>query len=351
MYTKEKLQKYDYFNNFNEVYGLDSLTGVLSRANVLGFARHLVDNNVPFMMAILDIDNFKAVNDNYGHAIGDETLKFVAKGMEEYVADDGVVGRFGGDEFIIIYFKDTSYNGVHDYIEGMLNDGGFVRKKVKISDNIKLYITATVGCASFPNDAKNYDDLFRIADKALYRGKTKGRNCFIVYVESKHKNIEVRRQDHASLPNVFSRISEISENKKMTFEDKMKHILNYITDTLQISESVFLSTDKTSIVGRDGFNCTIDDECLEVFDGLTKNDIIFTPNGLDLSGVLDNKKISNFVFDKKIITFLTCRVKKDDKTIGYLILFEGKITRIWQEFDISLLLYLSKIIEIMYLKK
>ena len=351
MYTKEKLQKYEYFNDFNEIYGLDSLTGVLSRANVLGFANHLVNNNIPFMMAILDIDNFKAVNDNYGHAIGDETLKFVAKGMEEYIKDDGVVGRFGGDEFIIVYFKDTSYNGVHDYIEGMLNDGGFVRKKVKISDNIKLYITATVGCASFPNDAKTYDDLFRIADKALYRGKTKGRNCFIVYVESKHKNIEVRRQDHASLPNVFSRISEIADNKKMSLGDKMKHILSYITDTLQISESAFLSADKTSIVGREWYNCKIDDECLAIFDELTKDNNVFMPNGLDLTGVLGNKKIFNFVTDKKIITFLTCRVKHDDKTLGYVILFESKITRIWQEFDISLLLYLSKIIELLYLKK
>ncbi len=351
MYTIDDLKKYEYFNDFNAAYGLDFLTGVLSRANILGFAKHLVDNNIPFMMAILDIDNFKSVNDNYGHAVGDETLKFVAKGMKQYVGEDGLVGRFGGDEFIILYFKDITYNGVHDYLEGMLNNGGFVRKKVKIGDNIKLFVTATVGCATFPNDAKTYDELFQIADKALYRGKTKGRNCFIIYVESKHKNISVRRKEQSCLPNVFERISEISNNKKMAADDKIRHILNFITDTLQITESVFLKTDKTSLVGRVGFDCNIDDECLAIFDDLTKNDNIFIPNGLDISGIAVNKKISNFAQSKKIITFLVCRVKTDDETLGYLILFEGKITRIWQEFDISILLYFSKIIEIMYLKK
>jgi len=116
MYTYDDLKKYEYFKDIDMNYALDSLTGVLSRANVLGFAKHLVDTKTPFMMGILDIDNFKLVNDNYGHMVGDECLKSVASNLAAYVGGDGVVGRFGGDEFVVIYFKSQSYDDIHDYI-------------------------------------------------------------------------------------------------------------------------------------------------------------------------------------------------------------------------------------------
>ena len=194
MYTKEDLAKYDYFKDVDINYALDSLTGVLSRPNILGFARHLVENNVEFMMGILDIDNFKLVNDNYGHKVGDGCLQQLGTNLAKFVGEDGLVGRFGGDEFIVIYFKATDYDSVRSYVEKMFNEGGIVRRKFKI-DNLSFYVTATIGCASFPKDAKTYDELFLTIDKALYRGKTKGRNCFIIYVESKHKNIQVHMRE------------------------------------------------------------------------------------------------------------------------------------------------------------
>ena len=347
MYTKNDLSKYDYFNSVDMNYALDSLTGVLSRANILGFARHLVDNKTPFTMAILDIDNFKLVNDNYGHAVGDECLISIGENLARYVGNDGLVGRFGGDEFIILYFKSSTYDELHDYLETMLNEGNIVRRKLHIG-NVCFFVTATVGCASFPKDCDNYDELFIIADKALYRGKTKGRNCFIIYVEEKHKNIEVHKKEQSSLPNILGRISELSINEKIKTEKKIKNILNYIENVMQISEAAFLSMDKKTITSGEGYDCCIDEECLEVFDYLTRNNQIYIPNELsDFSG---NKKISTFVKDKKIITFIVSRVTAGKKTIGYLILFEGKITRIWQENDVALLLYLNKIIELLYFK-
>lgn len=346
MYTLDDLKKYDYFKDIDINYALDSLTGVLSRGNILGFAKHLVDTNTPFMMAILDIDNFKLVNDNYGHAIGDECLKSVASNLASYVGEDGLVGRFGGDEFVFIYFKGTSYDEVHEYIEKMLNEGNIVRRKISVA-GVCFYVTATVGCASFPKDSKTYDDLFLTADKALYRGKTKGRNCFIIYVEAKHKNIEVHRKEQYSLPNIFNRISELADNEKKTVAYRIKSILDYVNTALQITEVALLLPDRSLITSGDGFRCTIDDECVRTFDELTANDKVFIPT--DLSKFMKHQKISKFVVDKKIITFTVCRIIVGKKTIGYLILFEGKITRIWQEKDIAIMLYLSKIIEILYI--
>ncbi len=347
MYKKEDLVKYEYFKDINIDYALDSLTGVLSRTNILGFARHLVENNTKFMMGILDIDNFKLVNDNYGHKVGDGCLKQLATNLAAYVGDNGLVGRFGGDEFIIICFNCLEYNDVHDYVEKMFNEGGVVRKKFNV-DNVNFYVTATIGCASFPKDAKNYDELFLTVDKALYRGKTKGRNCFIVYVEAKHKNIEVHRREQSSLPNMFMRISELASNDHYSVETRIKNILDYITASLQISESAILFTDKTTIISGDGYECNVDAECLKIFDDLTANNPLFIPTGL--FNFANNPKVSKFIVDKKIITFIVSRIIINKDTLGYLILFEDKITRIWQEKEAALLLYMNKIIEILYKK-
>lgn len=347
MYTKEDLAKYDYFKDVDINYALDSLTGVLSRPNILGFARHLVENNVEFMMGILDIDNFKLVNDNYGHKVGDGCLQQLGTNLAKFVGDDGLVGRFGGDEFIVIYFKATDYDSVRSYVEKMFNEGGIVRRKFKI-DNLSFYVTATIGCASFPKDAKNYDELFLTIDKALYRGKTKGRNCFIIYVESKHKNIQVHMREQSSLVNMFNRISELAADNKFEPNQKLIHILDYITVALQITRSSVLFVDKTALSSGDGYNCNIDDECLNIFANLTANDTLFMPSGL--FNLAKHKKLVQFLADNKIITFMVCKIVINKKTFGYIVLFEDKITRIWQEKEAAVCLYLNKVIELLYHK-
>ena len=348
MYTKKDLEKYDYFKNVNIDYANDSLTGVLSRTYILGFARHLVENNQEFMMGILDIDNFKLVNDNYGHRVGDGCLQLLATNLANFVGEDGLVGRFGGDEFIVICFNGTTYDEVRSYVDRMFNIGGIVRKKYNV-ENISFYVTATIGCASFPKDASNYDDLFLTVDKALYRGKTKGRNCFIVYVDAKHKNIMVNRREQSTLTNMFNRISELQNDNKYTVEERIKNILNYITMALQISESSILFANKSAISGGDGYDCKIDDKCLKIFEQLTINDNLFIPSGL--YNHLSDERVAKFVKEKNIVTFMVSRIVISKKIFGYIILFENKVSRIWQEKEALLLLYLNKIIELLYQEK
>ena len=75
MYKVSDLEKYDYFKNVDLNYAFDSLTGVITRGNILGFAKDLIEKKTPFTMMIMDIDNFKAINDNFGHMYGDDCLK------------------------------------------------------------------------------------------------------------------------------------------------------------------------------------------------------------------------------------------------------------------------------------
>lgn len=345
MYTLADLEKYDYFKGTDINYVLDSLTGVLSRAYILGFAQKLVEDKVEFMMGILDVDNFKLVNDNYGHKVGDGCLKEIGTNLAKYVGEDGLVGRFGGDEFIVIYFKSTDYDHVYEYIKKMYDEGNIIRRKFNI-DNVSFFVTATIGCASFPKDAKTYDELFITIDKALYRGKTKGRNCFIIYVESKHKNIEVNSREQTSLPNMLIRISEIAENENNSKDERIKRILDYVTSSLQISEASLLKADKSVIVSGVGYNCEVNDECLKIFENLTINNNVFVPMGV--YNFVNDKKIIKFIADKKIITFMASRITYSGKIFGYLVFFEDKVTRIWQEKEEALILYLNKVVESIY---
>ena len=90
----------------------DELTGLYDRHVVISYMDYLLTKNIPFTFAILDIDNFKFINDTYGHLNGDEVLKVVAKSIQEESKDFGIVGRYGGDEFIFIFPEKSDYNDV-----------------------------------------------------------------------------------------------------------------------------------------------------------------------------------------------------------------------------------------------
>ncbi len=175
MYTEEKLKNSDYFSDILKVnkieYVVDSLTGLINRKYMLEYIKHLIDNNIPFSMAIVDLDDFKSVNDKYGHATGDYVLEHVASDLINFVGDIGLVGRFGGDEFIIVLFGKNSYDLLHDYFDAMYHTGTVFRKTHKATKDSEIYVTGTIGCALYPDNAKDFNELFLMADKTLYRGK------------------------------------------------------------------------------------------------------------------------------------------------------------------------------------
>lgn len=145
---------------YNRVKLDDSLIKELSRAN-----RY----NHPLSIIIIDIDNFKLVNDNYGHLVGDMVLIDLAKILKEYTRDIDIVGRWGGEEFMIIC-PETNLKGTNK-LANLLKD--------KIEDynfpEIKN-ITASFGISQF-NIKDSPDDLILRADEALYQAKNSGRNC------------------------------------------------------------------------------------------------------------------------------------------------------------------------------
>jgi diguanylate cyclase (GGDEF)-like protein len=126
--------------------------------------------NHPVSVVLLDLDGFKAVNDEFGHTIGDETLREIAQILMKHSRGINVVSRYGGDEFAVLLVE-TSKAGARlyaDRIREVVSKYPFSHGKV---------VTASFGVASLPDDeAGTAEDLFRAADEALYTAKRAGKN-------------------------------------------------------------------------------------------------------------------------------------------------------------------------------
>ncbi len=209
MYEAGQLLAYPFFRDTLQSVPLsqvlDSLTGLISRPYILQFIHHLIGESTPFTLVIIDLDNFKAINDTYGHTTGDAALTAAADQLSAYLGGNGLLGRFGGDEFLAVYLKSNDYGHIHDLFDGLVNKTAF-RREQQIN-GMPLYLTATLGSAAFPENAQDYDSLFAMVDKALYRGKSKGRNCYIIYVKEKHEHLDISQLAKSSLCDTLRRMT------------------------------------------------------------------------------------------------------------------------------------------------
>ena len=156
---------------------VDVLSGLPNRGRVrqlLGEAlRAATTGNVPCAIMFLDLDDFKPVNDTFGHPKGDAVLRAVAKRLMDEVGEDGHVGRMGGDEFAIVITDAQSRKQVEFLSDRIIN----AIKEPYVIDGTEIRIGVSIGCAFGPIDGATVDDLILKADLALYQAKDAGRGC------------------------------------------------------------------------------------------------------------------------------------------------------------------------------
>ncbi len=149
----------------------DDLTGIASRQNIIDqISRTLNDcesTNTKCILFMFDIDKFKAINDRYGHTIGDTALKYVVNRVKNCLREDDLIGRLGGDEFIIF---PKSIQTTTD-AEALVNRITDVLKTPLIIDETSISIDISIGISVFPTDAQQIDDLINQADQAMYQAK------------------------------------------------------------------------------------------------------------------------------------------------------------------------------------
>jgi len=124
-----------------------------------------------------DLDNFKPINDTYGHSVGDEVLKEVAGAFREILRKEDTICRFGGDEFVILIEELKSF----EYLQGILEKLRTISERMFIIDNIRLQVGMSIGASLYPNDATSPEMLLDRADKAMYKAKHGGKNKIAYY--------------------------------------------------------------------------------------------------------------------------------------------------------------------------
>jgi diguanylate cyclase (GGDEF)-like protein len=151
----------------------DPVTGLRNRRATYAYLEHeLTQPDSSLALLLIDLDNFKVVNDTAGHSAGDELLRKVAAAVSEVIGGAGVVGRIGGDEFAVIIAPLAGRGAALD----LSNAVAAALREPFALDHGEVFATASIGMCVYPDDAASSTELVSSADTALYQAKNGGRN-------------------------------------------------------------------------------------------------------------------------------------------------------------------------------
>ncbi len=340
MYDIEALRSIPYFDSLLDEVGLnnilDPLTGIISRGYILDFAKSLISNKTPFTFAIIDLDNFKYINDTYGHHTGDMVLMEVSKSLAEFLGNDGIIGRFGGDELILINLRYRTYDDNRFFFSRLYDSRKVFRRNIKAGE-YNPFITATVGVAVYPDNASDYDTLFNCIDKTLYRGKSKGRNCYVIYEDAKHRNLEIKNLKKRNLYYIVNDIASICDSEAEP-DIKLKKLAELMRDDMHISDMYYIDDTrelKSILTGRKLGSVSDIDRLI--------TDSIFSTNDLNSIGSISPATTATLEANM-IETMLTVRIPVDKDTDHYLMCAEAGSLRIWQDDEYAIMFTLARML-------
>jgi diguanylate cyclase (GGDEF)-like protein len=214
---------------------VDKMTGLLSKGEILNCVQE-VDARIKqenekdsgdrrYSVAFVDLDNFKYINDKYGHNAADRVLIEIAGVLKEHLEDRWFAGRVGGDEFMVV-FDNASFEETFIKMED-------IRRTIKDTDfrftiddkEVIVNTTCSIGIASYPKDGKNSEEVVRAADEAIYRAKKEGRDRIYIAIEEKKipKTIYFTKSQ-------IKRIGEISKNTNKIESELFREAVDRLID-------------------------------------------------------------------------------------------------------------------------
>jgi diguanylate cyclase (GGDEF)-like protein len=165
---------------YEQIYKMsqtDELTGLKNhRAFHEDLTKLISENNQEIILVMVDSDNLKKVNDNYGHDIGDLYLQVLANGIKTICTSHIEGYRYAGDEFMILITANLP-DGIEDLYEGL--KAYYVQNPIYVSDN-KIHVSISTGVATYPYHGSSVDSLKKSADNALYVAKKQGKNKLVI---------------------------------------------------------------------------------------------------------------------------------------------------------------------------
>lgn len=348
---------------------IDYLTGLLNKKAITDYAKGLCapDGKRGIVnLCIIDIDNFKYINDTYGHSYGDRILKEVAAIIREALGENGKAGRIGGDELMMTIENVDDKGYLRVFLKG-------IRERVEathIDENGYPMVTVSMGIGKFPDYVQSYDELFNLADRMLYRAKSRGKNRYVIYNPEIHGPIVNGQLDETAM--TVSRATAIDKTRLVL--EGMEGLLYADTESVSSMLMKIAATydlDEVYLFYKDinksfyGHKCASDSgnnaekRIYQIVDSVSDIAYIMEPgllNRFNSNGVLviDSPGIVLKEFPKALEFFEKNGIKHaflyrmiDAPFDGYIAMYNTReLSRKFPQPDITDLTYLSKMMEI-----
>ncbi|MCR5113014.1 MAG: bifunctional diguanylate cyclase/phosphodiesterase [Acholeplasmatales bacterium] len=339
---------------------VDELTKTHNRTFIVEKVKDAVDTNKEFALMILSIDNYDSFNDIYGHMVGDIVLIEAVASIKKTIGNRGYIARIGGAEFLIMIYVENNYDVIH----GVCRDIRTSTNDLSIHNIKQIEITTTVGCASYPKDGDNYELLFKKADKALIRGKKKGRDCFIIYTPERCG--EVSLEDSVETPTqIFDKMYNVNTNYNviagvLEIINRDSNFQKNIEDSISLIGNYFL-LDRITLVRLNTENDTIMNTQIWYNPRMPKHVPILKDSWkgawrdtMDASGMV---KVNQVNSNKHLPIYEELKTNKTSSVLAFEMILNGTMfghikfemcstNRFWQQNDISALMLISKIFAI-----
>jgi diguanylate cyclase (GGDEF)-like protein len=234
---------------------IDRLTNVFIRKYVeKKFNSELIKAEIDgseFAVVMGDIDKFKLVNDNYGHQKGDEVLRVVAEILGNNLRESDIVGRYGGEEFILLLPNTNSKDAlaVSEKLRKAIEEAALLGNE--------LVVTMSFGISTYPEHGSTQEELIEKADQALYRAKDTGRNRSVIWnqnIGNNRKRLDKlagiisgnTTQDHRNVQVIVEIIEFLKERKP--FQEKIFEILGRLIEITEAKQGTLVRLDKDKII-------------------------------------------------------------------------------------------------------
>lgn len=332
-----------FFSNHEKDHVYDKQLGIINNDYFKKYMNHLIENNSFFSTYLLDVDNLKKINDDFGRIIGDQVLLDLISILKRETNNIGYLFRVEGDKLAIIIENIVNYDEVWTFCRNLLQ--AIRNYSFPYLDNQNIYpITVTCAVSRFPLDAHNNEDLQSNLNKALFRGKKKGKNCFIIYNKTLHENISIKdnKNELSSFGLVNYIFFQFESNSKMIAMSNCSHMLgNYLTlkrisiiSTVDIevlySENSFESDTKKDLEYPLSFS----------FDEFELNKLIYISK-LD---TLKDKDLISFMKRRGDRSILVYKLNKKERNGSDYLLIESEIERVYSNEEMIYFQILSNLI-------
>ncbi len=318
------------------------------------------NNNSNYVFFIVDIDNFKAINDNLGHYFGDEVLRDISTGLKESFRDNDIVARIGGDEFIIFVENMSDLQIIFNKAEKILE----IYQKTYSGQYKNYSISGSVGIALYPNDGKTYEELYQNADKALNQAKMQGKNRYVFYSSDfdigTTRNI-TKIENANRMASSFFDYDLIAVVFNILYEkdgdsDAINLALSYLCQKYNADRSYIFETldggitlNNTFEYCKEGIRSEMDNlqnlpyALFADFLNKAHNDIIYSNN---LRETLEQDRAFEIMDDQGILSFVHAQIKRCGQMTFFIGLDDCTKTRIWTVREINSLQYIGKLLSI-----